>query len=151
MSCKYILFFCTGVPKVTTPSMYARKYGRDMHKLSTKDVLKLGVIGRGAEGVGGTAYPHRFEKFTNTTPTHCDVCNQLLWSIVRTNSYRCQVRRRCGGSRFQAGAGQGPKLKIFFFIFSSFYYSNIIFTNAYLGLWIKLSREMSRSGQQTLH
>jgi myotubularin-related protein 5/13 len=92
--------------KVTTPSMYAREYGRSMHKRSTIELLLRGKVGpvgtpggndaggAGGGGGGGGAYaqPHRFEKFnyTTPTPTYCDVCNSLLWGIVRTG-YRCQV------------------------------------------------------------
>jgi myotubularin-related protein 5/13 len=90
--------------KVTTPSMYAREYSRNMHKRSTIELLlrgKVGVSASGGSDVGGAvsgsggafAHPHRFEKFNypTPTPTYCDVCNSLLWGIVRTG-YRCQVR-----------------------------------------------------------
>jgi myotubularin-related protein 5/13 len=86
--------------------MYAREYGRSMHKRSTIELLLRGKVGpvgtpggndaggAGGGGGGGGAYaqPHRFEKFnyTTPTPTYCDVCNSLLWGIVRTG-YRCQV------------------------------------------------------------
>jgi myotubularin-related protein 5/13 len=91
--------------KVTTPSMYAREYGHSMHKRSTIELLlrgKVGPVGTpagneaggagGGGGGGAYAQPHRFEKFnyTTPTPTYCDVCNSLLWGIVRTG-YRCQV------------------------------------------------------------
>ena len=89
-----------GVPKVTTPSMYARRYGMDMHKRSTNEFLlrhKMGltsgvggVNSNGQDGGGGAgAYsiPHRFEKFNNTTPTHCEICSNLLF----LTGYRCQV------------------------------------------------------------
>ncbi|XP_023320914.1 myotubularin-related protein 13 isoform X8 [Eurytemora carolleeae] len=77
----------------TTPSMYVRDYGRSVHKRSTIELLlkgKMGVSSGNAEG-GGAAYthPHRFEKFNYTTPTYCDLCNSVLWGIVRTG-YRCQ-------------------------------------------------------------
>ena len=83
---------------MTTPSMYARKYGRDMHKRSTIELLlrgKMGVTGGGGpEGGGGAAYsiPHRFEKYNYTTPTYCDMCSHVLF--VRTG-FRCQVRFEC--------------------------------------------------------
>jgi myotubularin-related protein 5/13 len=76
--------------------MYVRDYGRSVHKRSTIELLlkgKMGVSSGNAEG-GGAAYthPHRFEKFNYTTPTYCDLCNSVLWGIVRTG-YRCQVNR----------------------------------------------------------
>jgi len=80
--------------QVTTPSMYARHYGRSVHKRSTIELLlrgKMGPSGRESEGAGGGSYthPHRFEKYNYTTPTYCDLCNSVLWGIVRTG-YRCQ-------------------------------------------------------------
>jgi hypothetical protein len=88
--------------------MYAREFGRTMHKRSTIELLLRGKAGGGAvgtpggdAGAGGGHPPHRFEKFnyTNPTPTYCDVCNSLLWGLVRTG-YRCQVRWRGVGMCF---------------------------------------------------
>ncbi len=28
--------------------------------------------------------PHRFEKFTYTTPAYCDYCSHVLWGLVKT-------------------------------------------------------------------
>ena len=85
------------LPQVTTPSMYARDYGRTMHKRSTIELLlrgKTGLAGGGGGGTGGGeqsySHPHRFESYNYTTPTHCDQCNQILWGFVRTG-YRCPV------------------------------------------------------------
>jgi len=80
--------------QVTTPSMYARHYGRSQHKRSTIELLlrgKMGPGGRESESGGGGSYthPHRFEKYNYTTPTYCDLCNSVLWGIVRTG-FRCQ-------------------------------------------------------------
>lgn len=33
--------------------------------------------------------PHRFEKFTYTTPAYCDYCSHVLWGLVKTGM-RCQ-------------------------------------------------------------
>lgn len=81
--------------QATTPSMYVRHYSRSMHKRSTIELLLRGKMG----GVGPTGatpssegsytQPHRFEKYNYTTPTYCDLCNTVLWGIVRTG-YRCQ-------------------------------------------------------------
>jgi len=81
--------------QVTTPSMYARHYGRSEHKRSTIELLLRGKMGPGggreSESGGGGSYthPHRFEKYNYTTPTYCDLCNSVLWGIVRTG-FRCQ-------------------------------------------------------------
>jgi len=81
--------------QVTTPSMYARHYGRSVHKRSTIELLLRGKMGPGggreSESGGGGSYthPHRFEKYNYTTPTYCDLCNSVLWGIVRTG-FRCQ-------------------------------------------------------------
>ena len=85
----------TALAQVTTPSMYAREYGRSVHKRSTIELLLRGKSGPGVGGgeVGpGASYshPHRWEKYNYTTPTYCDLCNSVLWGIVRTG-YRCQV------------------------------------------------------------
>ena len=85
--------------QVTTPSMYARDYGRTMHKRSTIELLLRGKTGPAAgagQGAGpgdqvAYSHPHRFEKHNFTTPTYCDISNTVLWGIVRTG-YRCQVR-----------------------------------------------------------
>ena len=80
--------------QVPLPNLYARQYGRSVHKRSTIELLLKGKMGAssGAGEGGGAAYthPHRFEKFNYTTPTYCDNCNSLLWGIVKTG-YRCQV------------------------------------------------------------
>jgi len=71
-----------------------------MHKRSTIELLLRGKMGGGPtgqasqSGEGGGAggsytQPHRFEKYNYTTPTYCDLCNTVLWGIVRTG-YRCQ-------------------------------------------------------------
>ena len=47
--------------------------------------------GGGGDGGGGSyTHPHRFEKYNYTAPAYCDLCNSVLWGIVRTG-YRCQV------------------------------------------------------------
>ena len=53
---------------------------------------KNGIGGGGVgEGGGGSyTHPHRFEKYNYTAPAYCDLCNSVLWGIVRTG-YRCQV------------------------------------------------------------
>merc|ERR1712117_842501 len=63
--------------QVTTPSMYARHYGRSVHKRSTIELLLRGKMGAGggreSESGGGGSYthPHRFEKYNYTTPLYC--------------------------------------------------------------------------------
>jgi len=80
--------------QVTTPSMYARMHGRSVHKRSTMELLlrgKMGGAGGSSEQGGGASYTHqhRFEKYNYTTPTNCDLCNKVLWGIVRTG-FKCQ-------------------------------------------------------------
>lgn len=59
-----------------------RSHGRSIHKRSTLEILVRGKM------LGDTArmfsQPHRFEKFTYTTPTYCDFCQQLLWGFSKT-------------------------------------------------------------------
>ena len=73
--------------QVTTPSMYAREYGRTVHKRGTIELLLRGKTGAGNTGAGGGevnySHPHRFEKYNYTTPTYCDQCGSVLWGIVK--------------------------------------------------------------------
>ena len=83
-----------------TSYLFARDYGRTVHKRSTIELLLRGKTGPSAAGGGqGLAagdqassynHPHRFEKHNYSTPTYCDISSTVLWGIVRTG-YRCQV------------------------------------------------------------
>ena len=101
---------------MTTPSMYAREYGRTMHKRSTIELLlrgKAGPMAATRETPGDQvrepppatmmidimylyqvtfSHPHRFERYNYTTPTYCDICNSVLWGPVKTG-VRCQVNQ----------------------------------------------------------
>ena len=44
--------------QVTTPSMYAREYGRNMHKRATIELLLRGRTGPGHSGAGDQSYSH---------------------------------------------------------------------------------------------
>jgi Phorbol esters/diacylglycerol binding domain (C1 domain) len=56
-----------------------------IHSL-TLEILKRGQISQSYQD--SFSHPHRFEKHAYTTPTHCNMCGNLLWGPVR-NGVRC--------------------------------------------------------------
>jgi myotubularin-related protein 5/13 len=50
------------------------------------------------------SHPHRFEKHAYTTPTHCNLCGNLLWGPVR-NGVRCMD---CGNSYHEKCSENAP-------------------------------------------
>ncbi|XP_052066679.1 myotubularin-related protein 13-like isoform X4 [Mytilus californianus] len=62
-----------------------RSHGRSIHKRSTLEILVKGkMLGEAAKRFG---QPHRFEKFTYTTPAFCDYCSQVLWGFLKTGMH----------------------------------------------------------------
>jgi hypothetical protein len=62
-----------------------RSHGRSIHKRSTLEILVRGkMLGEAARMF---SQPHRFEKFTYTTPTSCDFCQQLLWGFSKNGRF----------------------------------------------------------------
>lgn len=64
-------------------SAIVRSHGRLLHKRSTLEIL---MRGRHAGGIHQEtfAHPHRFEKHSYTTPTHCNHCDGVLWGPMWT-------------------------------------------------------------------
>ncbi|XP_074660812.1 myotubularin-related protein 13-like [Tubulanus polymorphus] len=63
-----------------------RSHGRSIHKRSTLEILVKGkMVGEAAKMF---SQPHRFEKFTYSTPAYCDYCSHVLWGLVKTGM-RC--------------------------------------------------------------
>ena len=61
-----------------------RSHGRTIHKRSTIEILVKGkMLGEAAKMF---SQPHRFEKFTYTTPAYCDYCSHVLWGLVKTGT-----------------------------------------------------------------
>ncbi|KAJ8313207.1 hypothetical protein KUTeg_009240 [Tegillarca granosa] len=59
-----------------------RSHGRSIHKRSTLEILVKGkMLGEAAKMF---SQPHRFEKYTYTTPAYCDYCSQVLWGLLKT-------------------------------------------------------------------
>ena len=59
-----------------------RSHGRSIHKRSTLEILVKGkMLGEAAKMF---SQPHRFEKYTYTTPVYCDYCSQVLWGLLKT-------------------------------------------------------------------
>lgn len=62
-----------------------RSHGRSIHKRSTLEILVKGkMLGEAAKRF---SQPHRFEKFTYTTPAYCDYCSQVLWGFLKTGEF----------------------------------------------------------------
>lgn len=62
-------------------SALVRSHGRLLHKRSTLEILMRGrLAGPHQESF---SHPHRFEKHAYTTPTHCNLCNGLMWTGLR--------------------------------------------------------------------
>lgn len=60
-------------------SAIVRSHGRMLHKRSTLEILMRGRLAGGIHQQDTFAHPHRFEKHSYTTPTHCNHCDGLLW------------------------------------------------------------------------
>ena len=61
-----------------------KSHGRSIHKRSTLEILVKGkMLGEAAKMF---SQPHRFEKYTYTTPAYCDYCSQVLWGLLKTGA-----------------------------------------------------------------
>ncbi|KAL8615600.1 hypothetical protein ACOMHN_026590 [Nucella lapillus] len=70
-----------------------RSHGRSVHKRSTLEILVRGkMLGEAARMF---SQPHRFDKFTYTTPTYCDFCQQLLWGFSKTGTHCVDCGYNC--------------------------------------------------------
>ena len=70
-----------------------RSHGRTIHKRSTIEILVKGkMLGEAAKMF---SQPHRFEKFTYTTPASCDYCSHVLWGLVKTGTRARIYINRC--------------------------------------------------------
>lgn len=67
-------------------SAVVRSHGRMLHKRSTLEILMRGRLAGGLHQQDTFAHPHRFEKHSYTTPTHCNHCDGLLWGPMWTVS-----------------------------------------------------------------
>lgn len=67
-------------------SAIVRSHGRMLHKRSTLEILMRGRLAGGLHQQDSFAHPHRFEKHSYTTPTHCNHCDGLLWGPMWTVS-----------------------------------------------------------------
>lgn len=65
-------------------SAIVRSHGRMLHKRSTLEILMRGRLAGGLHQQDTFAHPHRFEKHSYTTPTHCNHCDGLLWGPMWT-------------------------------------------------------------------
>lgn len=78
-----------------------KSHGRSIHKRSTLEILVKGkMLGEAAKMF---SQPHRFEKYTYTTPAYCDYCGQVLWGLLKTGKE----------SLFSRGSGKTLKLSQF--------------------------------------
>lgn len=64
-------------------SALVRSHGRLLHKRSTLDILMRGRLA-GHHQQESFSHPHRFEKHSYTTPTHCNHCDGVLWGPMWT-------------------------------------------------------------------
>ena len=63
-----------------------KSHGRSIHKRSTLEILVKGkMLGEAAKRF---SQPHRFDKFTYTTPAYCDYCSQVLWGFLKTGLFK---------------------------------------------------------------
>ncbi|CAG2192244.1 MTMR5_13 [Mytilus edulis] len=70
-----------------------RSHGRSIHKRSTLEILVKGkMLGEAAKRF---SQPHRFEKFTYTTPAYCDYCSQVLWGFLKTGMHCADCGYNC--------------------------------------------------------
>lgn len=65
-------------------SAIVRSHGRLLHKRSTLEILMRGRLAGGMHQQETYAHPHRFEKHSYTTPTHCNHCDGVLWGPMWT-------------------------------------------------------------------
>lgn len=65
-------------------SAIVRSHGRLLHKRSTLEILMRGRLSGGLHQQDTYAHPHRFEKHSYTTPTHCNLCDRVLWGPMWT-------------------------------------------------------------------
>lgn len=84
-------------------SALVRSHGRLLHKRSTLEILMRGrLVGHHQESF---SHPHRFEKHSYTTPTHCTHCDGVLWGPMWTG-LRCTD---CGNSYHEKCTESVPK------------------------------------------
>ncbi|XP_021368098.1 myotubularin-related protein 13-like [Mizuhopecten yessoensis] len=70
-----------------------RSHGRSIHKRSTLEILVKGkMLGEAAKMF---SQPHRFEKYTYTTPVYCDYCSQVLWGLLKTGMHCADCGYNC--------------------------------------------------------
>ncbi|XP_026287376.1 myotubularin-related protein 13 isoform X1 [Frankliniella occidentalis] len=65
-----------------------RSHGRLLHKRSTLEILMRGKIAGAQDAAHVYSHPHRFERYSYTTPSYCDYCSNVLWGPVKTG-LRC--------------------------------------------------------------
>lgn len=65
-------------------SAIVRSHGRLLHKRSTLEILMRGRLAGNLHQQDSFAHPHRFEKHSYTTPTHCNHCDGVLWGPMWT-------------------------------------------------------------------
>lgn len=65
-------------------SALVRSHGRLLHKRSTLEILMRGRLVGNHHQQEAFAHPHRFEKHSYTTPTHCNHCDGVLWGPMWT-------------------------------------------------------------------
>lgn len=64
-----------------------RSHGRLLHKRSTLEILMRGKMVGAAEAAQHVySHPHRFERYSYTTPTYCDLCSNVLWGPVKVDT-----------------------------------------------------------------
>ena len=69
-------------PSTALSTQISKSQCRAQHKRSTVELLVKGkMLGEAAKMF---SQPHRFEKFTYTTPAYCDYCSHVLWGLVKT-------------------------------------------------------------------
>ena len=70
-----------------------KSHGRSIHKRSTLEILVKGkMLGEAAKRF---SQPHRFDKFTYTTPAYCDYCSQVLWGFLKTGMHCADCGYNC--------------------------------------------------------
>lgn len=62
-----------------------RSHGRLLHKRSTLEILMRGKIAGAQEAAHVYSHPHRFERYSYTTPSYCDYCSNVLWGPVKVS------------------------------------------------------------------
>ncbi|XP_064634624.1 myotubularin-related protein 13-like isoform X5 [Lineus longissimus] len=82
--------------QVSLNTQLVRSHGRSIHKRSTIEILVKGkMVGEAAKMF---SQPHKFEKYTYTTPAYCDYCSHILWGLAKTGmrciecSYNCHEK-----------------------------------------------------------